>query len=159
LIDLLLSHYFVSALVAAVSTTTVFAIERNCLGPLLMAIRDDENAAPMVGINAFHLKAFAKVISGAMAGIAGSLYLSVYRIIDPNIAFGVSAVLNPVLRGSWEASRPREVPDEEYRNGFECEGRRFMAPEERIRELHEKGGYDRSLRKNKIVASLGTRRI
>jgi hypothetical protein len=64
-----------------------------------------------------------------------------------------------VLQGSWEASRLPEFTDEEYRKGFECEGRRFMALEERIRELHEKGGYARSLRKNNIVASLGTRRI
>jgi hypothetical protein len=117
-----------------------------------MAICDDENAVPTVGT--FHLKALATVIGGAMAGIAGSLYLSVYRIIDPNTAFGVSAVLNPVLQGSWEASRPHEFTDEESRKGFECEGRRFMALEERIRELHEEGGYARSLRKNKIVASL-----
>jgi branched-chain amino acid transport system permease protein len=97
--DSLLSYYFISALLAAVATATVFAIERSRLGLLLMAIRDDEDAARMVGINAFHLKVLAMVISGAMAGIAGPVYLSVYKIIDPNTAFGVSAALNPVVAG------------------------------------------------------------
>lgn len=97
--DSLLTYYFISAALAAAATATLIAIERSRLGLLLMAIRDDEDAARMVGINAFHLKVVAMVIGGAMAGIAGPVYLAVYKIIDPATAFGVSAALNPVVAG------------------------------------------------------------
>jgi branched-chain amino acid transport system permease protein len=97
--DSLLTYYFIACVLAALATAIVFAIERSRLGLLLMAIRDDEDAARMIGINAFHLKVLAMVISGAMAGVAGPVYLAVYKIIDPNTAFGVSAGLNPVVAG------------------------------------------------------------
>lgn len=97
--DSLLSYYFLSAVLAGLATATIVVIEKSRLGLLLMAIRDDEDAARMVGVNAFHLKVAAMVISAAMAGAAGPVYLAVYKIIDPNTAFGVSAALNPVVGG------------------------------------------------------------
>ncbi len=97
--DSLLSYYFVSAALAAIATVTLVVIEKSRLGLLLMAIRDDEDAARMVGIDAFRLKVLAMVISAGMAGLAGPVYLAVYKIIDPYTAFGVSAALNPVVAG------------------------------------------------------------
>lgn len=97
--DSQLSYYALSAVLAALATAALVALEQSRLGLLLKAIRDDEDAARMVGINAFRLKVLAMVISAAMAGLAGPVYLSVYKIIDPNTAFGVSASLNPVVAG------------------------------------------------------------
>lgn len=97
--DSQLSYYALAAALAAVATAALIALEESRLGLLLKAIRDDEDAARMVGINAFRLKVLAMVISAAMAGLAGPVYLSVYKIIDPNTAFGVSASLNPVVAG------------------------------------------------------------
>ncbi len=97
--DSQLSYYALSAVLADVATVTLVALEQSRVGLLLKAIRDDEDAARMVGINAFRLKVLAMVISAAMAGMAGPVYLSVYKIIDPNTAFGVSASVNPVVAG------------------------------------------------------------
>lgn len=53
-------------------------------GRALKAIREDEMAAQAIGINLAYHKVLAFALSAAFAGIAGGLYASWLRTIDPN---------------------------------------------------------------------------
>lgn len=49
------------------------------------AVRDDERAAEMMGINTFHIKIGAFVISGVFAAVAGGLYAQLYQAVSPDV--------------------------------------------------------------------------
>lgn len=86
--------------VAVVMSVVVFAasswISRNRFGFALKAIRNDEEAAEVVGIRIFPAKLQAMVVSAAAAAIAGACYAWSFRYIDPNTVFGLSVALLPV---------------------------------------------------------------
>ena len=68
-------HYFFLILFCALLVTLVsWLIYRSVLGRSFMAIRDDELAANCMGINSLLTKDIAFAISGAMCGLAGSLF-------------------------------------------------------------------------------------
>ena len=68
-----------------------------------MAVRENEDAARAIGVNAFNTKLAAITLSGALAGSAGALYVQMYLYIDPGIAYGpgmsVEALLAPIVGG------------------------------------------------------------
>lgn len=79
------------------------AITRSRFGAQLAAVRENEEAARALGIDAFAVKLRAMVLSAGMTAAAGVLYLQYYLYLDANIAFGtgvsVSALLAPVVGG------------------------------------------------------------
>jgi branched-chain amino acid transport system permease protein len=62
-----------AALVVVIGGTT--SLRRSHVGRALIAVRDNEPAAEASGLNATRLKLTAFVISGAIAGFAGALYV------------------------------------------------------------------------------------
>jgi ABC-type branched-subunit amino acid transport system ATPase component/ABC-type branched-subunit amino acid transport system permease subunit len=64
-------------------------IERTRLGLVLYAIRQNELAAQAAGIATLRWKVLAIAISGALAGLAGSLYAVLLLIVTPASAFGM----------------------------------------------------------------------
>jgi branched-chain amino acid transport system permease protein len=64
-------------------------IARAPFGFGLRCIRQNEDAASMVGIQVFQYKLVAFVISGAMASAAGGVYASMVAFIEPNDVFSV----------------------------------------------------------------------
>jgi len=68
-------------------------------GAWLQAVRDNEDAARAIGVNAFRVKLGAIGLSGALMGAAGAFYVQVFQYIDPGIAFG-SAVSVEALVGA-----------------------------------------------------------
>ena len=74
-------------LVLMLDIVTLFCISRlvhSRFGRALKAIREDEAAADMCGVNLAHYKIAAFVIAAAMAGIAGSFYGHYMRYISPD---------------------------------------------------------------------------
>jgi branched-chain amino acid transport system permease protein len=72
------------------------------LGLELRAVRDDETAAAATGVRVFRTKVVGFVISAAMTGLAGALYMQFYQAIDPETAFGLSQAIQlqlPALIG------------------------------------------------------------
>jgi len=55
----------------------------------LRCIRQNENAASMVGINVFRFKVAAFVISGLMVATAGAVYASMVAFVEPKDVFNV----------------------------------------------------------------------
>lgn len=72
-------------------------------GACLQAVRDNEDAARAVGVNPFHVKLVATVLSAALMGAAGAFYVQVFQYIDPGIAYGphtsVEALVGAIVGG------------------------------------------------------------
>lgn len=72
-------------------TATVLAIficariKHSRIGDAFLAIREDEVAAEVMGVNTFGYKLLAFVLSASFAGAAGSLYAHYTRIIAPEM--------------------------------------------------------------------------
>jgi branched-chain amino acid transport system permease protein len=58
-------------------------------GLAMQAVRDDEAAAAAAGIDVRRTKLLGLLISAAMTGLAGTVYVQFYRTIDPSTAFGL----------------------------------------------------------------------
>jgi len=75
-------------LILAATLLAVFVIWRlkySRVGDALVAIREDEVAAEVIGVNTFRYKLLAFVLSACYAGAAGSLYAHYTRIIAPEM--------------------------------------------------------------------------
>jgi branched-chain amino acid transport system permease protein len=72
-------------------------------GAWLQAVRDNEDSAAALGVNAFRVKLVAIVISGALMAAGGAFYVQYLHYIDPHIAYGaavsVEALLGPIVGG------------------------------------------------------------
>lgn len=76
----------------------IYAIVHSKMGRALMAIRDDELVATMMGIKTTRYKIIAFVISAALAGLAGSFYAHMTRYIDPNtFSFDTSIIIISIV--------------------------------------------------------------
>lgn len=78
-------------------------LHRSRFGARLMAVRENEDAARAIGVDAFRTKLAAITISAALAGTAGAVYVEMYLYIDPVIAYGpgmsVEALIAPIVGG------------------------------------------------------------
>lgn len=78
-------------------------LERSRFGARLIAVRENEDAARAIGVDAFRTKLAALALSGALAGSAGAVYVQLFLYIDPGIAFGpgmsIEALLAPIIGG------------------------------------------------------------
>lgn len=82
---------------------TVWWIGHSRFGAQLTAVRDNEDAARALGVNAFRVKMGAIVLSGFFSGLAGVFYTQYFLYLDPQIAYGpavsVESLLVPLIGG------------------------------------------------------------
>jgi len=71
-------------------------VERSWIGIGLAAIRDDEGAAETCGVPSLRLKLIATTLSGALMGLAGSLFPYFVTYVDPATAFGLPIAVNSI---------------------------------------------------------------
>lgn len=78
-------------------------IARTRFGAELVAVRENEEAARALGVDALSVKLRAITLSGAITAAAGCLYAQKFLYLDANIAFGpwisVEALLAPIIGG------------------------------------------------------------
>lgn len=80
---------------------------RSAQGRALVAIREDEVAAELVGVNLTRSKVMVFVVGAAMAGLAGALYAHLKLGVEPkefNLDKGIYILLFVVLGGSGSLS-------------------------------------------------------
>ncbi len=81
----------------------VWAMANSRFGAQLTAVRDNEDAARALGVNAFAVKMQAIVLSGFFSGLAGVFYTQYFLYLDPQIAYGaaisVESLLVPIIGG------------------------------------------------------------
>ena len=79
------------------------ALLNSRIGYFWLAIREDEDAARSLGIDTFHYKMVAVVISAAMTSFAGVVYAFYYNNLFPEQVFHVSRsieiILGPIVGG------------------------------------------------------------
>lgn len=86
--------YYAAAFVCVVSVSLVYLLLRSNLGLALMAIRDDDVASEMMGVNIFRCKLICFLSSAFVTGVsAGVLYLNTV-FIQPFEAFGIGWTVN-----------------------------------------------------------------
>ena len=95
--DSQLPYYFLALLITIICTVVIWFISKSGFGYKLAAIREDMRAAKAVGINVFKIKLYTFIISAGLASLAGTVYVSYYKLIEPNTAFSFHTALNPII--------------------------------------------------------------
>jgi branched-chain amino acid transport system permease protein len=95
-------YWLALAFVAAALVLTL-AITRSRFGAQLVAVRENEEAARALGVDALAVKLKAITLSGAITASAGCLYTQKFLYLDANLAYGpwisVDALLAPIIGG------------------------------------------------------------
>jgi branched-chain amino acid transport system permease protein len=100
--------YFLYLGLAAIVTLLVYAIQHSNIGWALVAIREDEDAAEIIGVRTTEVKWAANALSAFIAGIVGGLYAQRILYIEPIGTFSFDISLNTVLMaiiggpGTWQ---------------------------------------------------------
>lgn len=98
-----ITFFYVALGCVAVALMLTWSIGRSRFGAQLAAVRENEEAARALGIDAFATKLRAITLSAAITAAAGVLYVQYYLYIDSNLAYGagvsVAALLAPVVGG------------------------------------------------------------
>ena len=101
--------WFVLVLVA-LSLIIAHLIERSRFGAWLIAVRENEDAAQALGVNAARVKLGAMMVSAAITAAAGCFYAQYFLFIDSGIAYGtrmsVEALLTPIIGGAGTVFGP-----------------------------------------------------
>jgi len=92
---------------ATLLTIGVLVMERSRFGDALRAIREDEDAASIIGINTTRLKVIAFVVGAGFAGVVGGIQGYRLSYVEPTGAFDLGLSINVVVMavlggaGSW----------------------------------------------------------
>ncbi len=90
--------YFLSmAFVAAMGVGLSFWVSAGRLGTALRCIEQNEDAAPLIGINTRRAKVAAFALSGLVAGAAGAIYASWVTYIDPTDVYDILLSVKPIV--------------------------------------------------------------
>ena len=85
--------YYWVMLAALVVVTSIFvAIKRSRLGYRLRAIKENIDAAEVIGVDTTRTKIIAAVVSGALTACLGTLYAQFQFFFDPDTVFGVASI-------------------------------------------------------------------
>jgi len=90
-------NYFAMLLLAILATVFIGYVHQSRFGLELRAIRADEQAAEMVGINTTYNKILAFIISGAIPGAVGAIYAMSTSYIDPASVFSPALSVQMVV--------------------------------------------------------------
>ena len=103
-------YYYVALAMTLISLAAAWGIEHSRFGARLMAVRENEDAAEALGVNAFGHKLAAITIAGMMAGAGGTLYVQMFFYVDPAIAYGpamsVESLLVSIIGGMGTVAGP-----------------------------------------------------
>ena len=82
------------------------ALRRSRAGLAWAAIRECEERAGQVGVAATPYKVLAFVCSGAITAVGGAVYAHAVRFIDPDLVFGRSLSLIPLVMATFGGALP-----------------------------------------------------
>jgi branched-chain amino acid transport system permease protein len=91
------SYYVAMWIVCAASMLATYLITRSKLGYALVAIRENEEAAAVLGVDATRYKVIAWAIGAAMAAAAGAVFAGANGFIDPPTAFATDDNVFPIV--------------------------------------------------------------
>ena len=95
--------YWIILALVAFSMVLVRLIEDSRFGAYLVAVRENEDAASALGVDATMVKLGAMTLSAAITAAGGCFYAQYFLFIDAGIAYGpwisVEALLAPIIGG------------------------------------------------------------
>ena len=100
--------YFLFLGLALAVTILILAMEHSSFGWALVAIREDEDAAEIIGVRTTAVKWIANALGAGIAGIAGGFYAQRIMYLEPTGTFAFDISLNVVLMaviggaGTWQ---------------------------------------------------------
>jgi len=103
------SYYYLTLAVVLVAHWVIVRLIRSPVGMTLMAIRDNETKARMMGVNPLRHKIFVFVLASTLAGLAGSVYVHYVGYAHPdffNFFVSVDLFLAVMLGGAGTVYGP-----------------------------------------------------
>ncbi len=91
------SYFWLICAITLACFLTVWWLQNGRLGARMMAVRDNEEAAAAIGVNAMSVKLQAIALSGFFSGLAGVFYAQKFLYLDPSIAFGPAVSVESLL--------------------------------------------------------------
>jgi len=95
--------YWIVLALTAVSLVVARGIEHSRFGAWLVAVRENEDAAKALGVDAARVKLAAMTASAAITAAGGAFYAQYFLFIDSGIAYGpwisIEALLAPIVGG------------------------------------------------------------
>jgi branched-chain amino acid transport system permease protein len=96
-------YYYVILFCLLIGFAVTGWLNHSRFGAQLQAVREDEDAAEALGINAFRVKMRAICLSAAVTSLAGIYYVQKFLFVDPGIAYGpgksVEALFAAIIGG------------------------------------------------------------
>jgi branched-chain amino acid transport system permease protein len=83
--DLVTWFFWLSLAILVLVSILSAGLLRSRIGRAMVAVRDNETAAAVMGVNLFSIKTLAFGISGAIAGVAGGLYALKLTLVDADV--------------------------------------------------------------------------
>lgn len=83
--DLVTWFFWLSLVILIVVSILSAGLLRSRIGRAMVAVRDNETAAAVMGVNLFSIKTLVFGLSGAIAGVAGSLYALKLTLVDADV--------------------------------------------------------------------------
>jgi branched-chain amino acid transport system permease protein len=97
-------YYFIALGFLAVASGIVWLISRSKFGTYLVAIREDEDAAEALGVDAVRYKMLAYAVSAALTALGGTFYAYYQFYLQPNTVLSmhhsVDIMIRPIVGGS-----------------------------------------------------------
>ncbi|MGH6789449.1 MAG: branched-chain amino acid ABC transporter permease [Pseudolabrys sp.] len=97
------AFYWAILVLVAISLAIARAIENSRFGARLVAVRENEDAARALGVDALAVKLGAMTISSAITAAGGCFYAQYFLFLDAGIAYGpwisIEALLAPIIGG------------------------------------------------------------
>jgi branched-chain amino acid transport system permease protein len=98
-----MDHYYTALVVALLAAAISVAVSQSKFGLALRAIKQDEEAAGDVGVNAYACKLWAHAAAAALTAVAGGAFARYAAFIHPQGVFSfntsISILLMPVIGG------------------------------------------------------------
>ena len=91
------SYVWIAVLATVVTFGAMVLLSRSHLGLRLRAVREDEDAAESIGINAAKVKVMALMVSAGLTAICGSFYAQYLFFVDPDSVFSINLSIQAAM--------------------------------------------------------------
>ncbi len=98
-------YYYIMLAMLAGCTLLAYKIRKIRFGYYLLALRENEDAAEMIGVDVFRYKLSAVAVSAFLTALAGTFYAHYYQHFEPQDVFGIPVSFNmifPVVIGGGD---------------------------------------------------------
>ena len=102
-------RYNLALLLLAIAIAVTFVLVRSPSGRVLVAIRENEDRATMLGYDSFRYKLFALTLSGTIAAAAGAAYALLFAYVGASFAsiqYSIFPLLWTLLGGAGTVAGP-----------------------------------------------------